>query len=628
MKLNKQEIAVIRLLMANDDYVSSYEISASSGISRRMVREIVPLLRDRLAQEGIELESRTNKGYRLSGLTLQTRNRLLEMIEEGEKSVSQIPDDMLNRQIYINRRLIEADDYILVDDLADELLLSRTAVSSLLKDIRIVLKKYSLTIEQRPYHGIRMLGNEIDKRHALTDFNFTAFSDTAMFYDFMDTLAADETAWERDVLDVFRRYDIIFTDIALCDLLISIAVQMTRIVSGNELKEYVLQDVKENSEEAAAAREIAFSIKNLNFCELNENEIRALAAAIACKRSAVHMSFDDHDADEVSERIFEQIMKSTFVDYRASAKKGLIVQAVRHVMRQLRCDEKIRTEMWNTAFTRYPLAYSHALCAAEILTAETGKTCGKSHIVYLTQAFQSVMRETEKPPLKALFICGHTDVGSHILTMSIENRISPFAHITNTIQYYQLYEEDLSAYDLIISTISIHKPLPLPYICISQWVNEDDLNTVESFMHSRFRMCIPTFRFHPGLYADHLDGSDLKETRKIIAQKIASVYGETTMNFSRITEKDLNTEVIQNTVLAETVREMPCRCPWCILVFDKPLKHGRKSISAAVIYFGRKDSWEYHEIRKLIADRLQQADEKKIREIFSSYISFLRFLSD
>ena len=384
MKLNKQEIAVIRLLMANDDYVSSYEISASSGISRRMVREIVPSLRDRLAQEGIELESRTNKGYRFNGLTLKTRNRLLEMIEEGEKTVSQIPDDMLNRQIYINRRLIEADDYILVDDLADELLLSRTAISSLLKDIRVILKKYRLTIEQRPYHGIRVNGNEIDKRHALTDFNFTAFSDTAMFYDFMDTLAADETAWERDVLDVFRRYDIIFTDIALCDLLISIAVQMTRIVSGDELTEYVLQDVKENSEEVAAAREIAFSIKSRNFCELNENEIRALAAAIACKRSAVHMSFDDHDADEVSERIFDEIMKSTFVDYRASAKKGLIVQSVRHVMRQLRCDEKIRTEMWNTAFTRYPLAYSHARSAAEILTAETGKTCGKSHIVYLT----------------------------------------------------------------------------------------------------------------------------------------------------------------------------------------------------------------------------------------------------
>jgi len=384
MKLNKQEIAVIRLLMANDDYVSSYEISASSGISRRMVREIVPSLRDRLAQEGIELESRTNKGYRFNGLTLKTRNRLLEMIEEGEKTVSQIPDDMLNRQIYINRRLIEADDYILVDDLADELLLSRTAISSLLKDIRVILKKYRLTIEQRPYHGIRVNGNEIDKRHALTDFNFTAFSDTAMFYDFMDTLAADETAWERDVLDVFRRYDIIFTDIALCDLLISIAVQMTRIVSGDELTEYVLQDVKENSEEVAAAKEIAFSIKSRNFCELNENEIRALAAAIACKRSAVHMSFDDHDADEVSERIFDEIMKSTFVDYRASAKKGLIVQSVRHVMRQLRCDEKIRTEMWNTAFTRYPLAYSHALCAAEILNEETGKTCGKSHIVYLT----------------------------------------------------------------------------------------------------------------------------------------------------------------------------------------------------------------------------------------------------
>lgn len=127
MKLNKQDIAVIRLLMSNGDYVSSYDIAASSGIARRMVRDIVSSLRDRLAIEGIELESKTNIGYRLAGLTLKTRNRLLEMMEEGEKSVSQIPDDLLSRQIYINRRLIEADDYLLMDDLADELMLDLIA---------------------------------------------------------------------------------------------------------------------------------------------------------------------------------------------------------------------------------------------------------------------------------------------------------------------------------------------------------------------------------------------------------------------------------------------------------------------------------------------------------------------
>ncbi len=626
MKLNKQDIAVIRLLMSNGDYVSSYDIAASSGIARRMVRDIVSSLRDRLAIEGIELESKTNKGYRLAGLTLKTRNRLLEMMEEGEKSVSQIPDDLFSRQIYINRRLIEADDYLLMDDLADELMLSRTAVSSLLKDDRVILKEYRLIIEQRPYYGIRVKGEEIDKRHALTDFNFTAFSDTVMFYDFLDTLAADESAWERDVLDVFRRYDIIFTDIALCDLLIGIAVQISRIVSGHELKEYILQDIKEDSEEMTAAREIALSIQKQKFCELNEDEIRALAAAIACKRSAIHISFEDHDADEAVRRMFEEIRKTTLVDYSTADKKGFIVQAVRHVMRQLRCDEKIRTEMWNTAFTRYPLAYYHAQTAVRILEEETGRTCGKSHIVYLTQAFQTVMRETAKPALSALFICGHTDAGQHILTMTIENRISPYAHITNTIQYYQLYEEDLSGYDLIISTIGIHRPLSLPYICISQWVNEEDLNAIVSFIHSRFSLCIPVFRFHPGLFADHLNGTDLKEVRRVLANKIGEVYGETTMNIARITDKDLNYEFIRNTVLAETVREMPCRCPWCVLVFDEPLKYGRKTVNAAVLYFGRKDSWEYHEIRKLIADRLQQGDTDTIREMFSSYPAFLKAL--
>lgn len=627
MKLTKQEIAVIRLLISTDDYISSYDISASSGISRRMVREIMPRLRDTLEEAGIELDSKTNKGYRLAMLNTENRARLREMIAEGEKAVSQVPEDLINRHNYIMRRLIEADGYMLVDKLADEMMLSRTVVSSLLKTVRQKIRKYNLTMEQRPYYGLRINGNEIDKRHALNDFNFKAFSDTAMYYDFLDSLAADENQWERRVLEIFRRHDILFTDVALVDLLVCIAVQTGRISSGHELQDYVMDDVKEDSLEMAVAREIALAIKEQQFCEMNEYEIRVMAVAIACKRSPVHMKVDDHDADPVTERIFAAIKKKTSVDFVAADPDGMIVRTVRHVMRQLRSHEKIRTEMWNTVYALYPLAYYHAMVAEKILSEETGAKLGDSHRVYLTQAFQTVMRQTVKKPLRILFICGHTDVGRRFLRQSLESRLAPYAEVAKTIQYYQLYEEDTAGYDLIVSTISIHRQMPIPYICISQDVNEDDLNAAEQFIHSRFTLCIPEFHFHPALFVHCSDEPDLKEIRRIIGRCVSEVYGETTMNFARLSEKDLNTDLFNGVMLAETIREVSCPCPWCVLVPDSPFRWGKQEIQAVILYFGKKDSWDYNDVRRMIATRLVAEKPAAITKALTSLPSFLTWLN-
>ena len=39
MQLKKNEMKIIQLLLASDNYISSYEIANSTGISRRRVRD-------------------------------------------------------------------------------------------------------------------------------------------------------------------------------------------------------------------------------------------------------------------------------------------------------------------------------------------------------------------------------------------------------------------------------------------------------------------------------------------------------------------------------------------------------------------------------------------------------------
>ncbi len=78
--------------------------------------------------------------------------------------------------------------------------------------------------------------------------------------------------------------------------------------------------------------------------------------------------------------------------------------------------------------------------------------------------------------------------------------------------------------------------------------------------------------------------------------------------------------------LAETLREISCLNPWCVCAVRDSVSCSGQNIRAMVLYFGKKDSWEYADLRRLIAERLQSADQTDIDEAFVSYTSFLTFL--
>ena len=165
------------------------------------------------------------------------------------------------------------------------------------------------------------------------------------------------------------------------------------------------------------------------------------------------------------------------------------------------------------------------------------------------------------------------------------------------------------------------------YLCISQDVNEDDLNAAERFIHGQFNLCIPAFHFHPVLYTDKANNADIKEIRKIISQQVTQVYGETTLNFSRITEKDLNSEIINGVALAETVREISCLCPWFVFTTEQPVTFRGNTISAIILYFGKKDSWDYHDVRRLITEKLRNEEKNVTDNVFTSYSSLMKWLN-
>ncbi|MEQ2767848.1 BglG family transcription antiterminator [Faecalibacillus intestinalis] len=230
MQLKKNEIKIIQLLLASDNYISSYEIANSTGISRRRVRDEMKIVKDILASLHLNLLSKTSKGYYIEGKSSQNLTELQNIINNTEREdsslIPSLPDE---RSSYILGRLINSKEYIKLETLADELLVSRATTANDLISIKKESKKYGLKFNQKPNYGIYIGGSEIGKRKCLVDNIFRNLNVSDMYFDFLDTYFNSP---DYEIIQILREYAISISDISLIDFLISFSISAARVSCG------------------------------------------------------------------------------------------------------------------------------------------------------------------------------------------------------------------------------------------------------------------------------------------------------------------------------------------------------------------------------------------------------------
>lgn len=220
MKLQKNELQIIKLLLSANSYMSSYAIAEYTGINRRLVRDEMNQIKIILQALGYTLLSKASKGYMIEPVFPNTIHELALKIEQFEQAhYSEMPTLPDERETYIIRRLLNTSDYVKIDVLAQELLISRSSVSNDLKGVRKTLKKSNLTIKQKPNYGLKVYGKEIDCRKPLVDIFFSNFKDSAMFYDLLRYSNQDNPVIETIILQIIEDFNIEISDVSLCDFL-------------------------------------------------------------------------------------------------------------------------------------------------------------------------------------------------------------------------------------------------------------------------------------------------------------------------------------------------------------------------------------------------------------------------
>ncbi|MDQ0361473.1 HTH domain-containing protein [Breznakia pachnodae] len=154
--LTKKELKILKQF-SNCNYVKSRELEELLDVSNKTARKMISQLSDKIKFYGAVIESKPGKGYILEVRDEELFNKIFD-----EKEIVFV--DSESRWEYLVKLFIESDTYLKIDDLAEDLYVSRKVISNSIKTAEEFLNIYNLYLIRKPHYGIQLTGEEYDKR--------------------------------------------------------------------------------------------------------------------------------------------------------------------------------------------------------------------------------------------------------------------------------------------------------------------------------------------------------------------------------------------------------------------------------------------------------------------------------
>ena len=171
---SRQQQILLELALA-DGPITSDQLAAKLGVSSRTIKSEMPSVAQQLEKNGAKLISKRNCGYSVKVLDSKAYDAMYTLLVLKINPVKLTDSSRETYTLYIARRLVSAPEGVKLDDLAQELYLSRSALRVPLQKALYILKRFHLTIDSIPGQGLRVKGEEHCLRLAMVELFGTHF---------------------------------------------------------------------------------------------------------------------------------------------------------------------------------------------------------------------------------------------------------------------------------------------------------------------------------------------------------------------------------------------------------------------------------------------------------------------
>lgn len=141
------------------------DLADQIGVSVRTLRKYVRYANERMKGCACIRLVRAS-GYILEVIDGEAYRDWTNQSDGDASPMPQTPDE---RVLYIMNNLLVRTDWVRLEDLASDLFVSRTVISTDLKSVKRRLIAFGLMLESRPHYGIRVTGDEMSRRLCLAN---------------------------------------------------------------------------------------------------------------------------------------------------------------------------------------------------------------------------------------------------------------------------------------------------------------------------------------------------------------------------------------------------------------------------------------------------------------------------
>ncbi|MFP3122069.1 BglG family transcription antiterminator [Ectobacillus funiculus] len=497
--LHPRSIFILKEFLNTKSVINGNYLSKFANVSSRTIRGDIKMLNSLICEHGAVIQSSRGNGYQLEIMDEGSFYSFIQTyLQKNTVNHAVVPIDQKERVMYIVRRLLSSPNYMKLEDLSEELYISKSTVNNLMKDVKKLLGKYQLMLEKRPNYGVRVTGDEFYIRSCMSEYYFNRDIHIPMLQNeqymlkLFNSLEIDMV--KEIVLRSLKEKGMGLSDQEFENLLAHILISIERIRSGSVMKEIDI-DTKdiEHTKEYAISRnmlselEKVFSI-HFPYLEGIYITIRLLGTKVTSYPTS-EASSKEKTVNDMIQEIIQAVYEEMNIDVKHDEELKLNMAAHLYVaLNRIKYGLNVRNPIIQDIKTHYPLAFEAGLIASNVIGGKINKEIEESETGYLAIHLGAAIERLKKTrkQKRCLIVCATGKGSAQLLKYKLIEHFGGLLDVVDVTSYYELKDCVLEMHiDFIISTVTIDFDLPVPVTKVNTILGKDDVSKVRKNLYEQ-----------------------------------------------------------------------------------------------------------------------------------------------
>lgn len=512
--LDSRKKLILKALISTTRPTKEQDLSKSLEVSLRTIKNDVSFLKSVLGDINIELISKPRVGIWIKADETATKNLKKEL--DSISKQNEFAYEQNDRHRYIIKKFLAEDGKITMQELADELYLSKATINLDIKFVEEWFEKHNLRLHKKTYHGMRIEGNEKDFRFAVASFltnmiemqvdlknlctadQENIIPSIEFFNDILINITKNDLSIIKDIINMFNvEKSINLSDSSYWELVLYLLIQEDRIrrekyVSFSNSDRYQLMKTEEYKKAIELSKNIEEKLK-INF---NEDEVCYIALhLLGLKENVYLIANDEHIDDYVFDNEIKSVIHKVIIYIKdkfgidlnndKQLALGLGIHLVAAINR-LRYGASVHNPMIDEIKRNYLYAFNIAVEISEIIKDNFKISMVEDEIGFITLHLQAAIDRNNymhNEKIRAYVAC-NTGIGvAQLISMQLRKKF-PKIDVKKLVSVSGLIQElnDIeyrNNVDLVISTIPI-KELSVPVVRVSPFISAAETEAIEN----------------------------------------------------------------------------------------------------------------------------------------------------